>query len=132
MAENQQEKLFCMNGNALREGDLVMVLLEKPVLTGFVTKIETSLLGKEPHGVITVTGTIRMQFDPRKPQIMRQTAKLVDPRSEQLVNALADAANKAGLRPSLPSDADLDAVAKEKEAGEKTTGPSLVITDKEA
>lgn len=128
MAENQQEKLFCMNGNVLREGDLVMVLLEKPVLTGFVTKIETSLLGKEPHGVITVTGTIRMQFDPRKPQIMRQTAKLVDPRSEALIQELTRRAAES----KLPSSADLDHVVDEKEASEKTTGPSLVITDKEA
>jgi hypothetical protein len=120
-----------MNGNILREGDLVMVLLEKPALVGFINKINTpSILtnrDKNPIGTMTVAGTITLPFDPSKINILRQTAKLVDPNSETLINAIMSGAKnaKAAALTPLPSAADLDAVEKEKEAVEKT-GPSLV------
>lgn len=134
MATDQKEEraslLRDMNGNSIREGDLVMVLLEKPVLVGFVSEIkEPSVLTsreKNPPGVITVTGTIKIPFAPNQLQILRQTAKLVDPRSEALIDALTKHAETNTTETKLPSSADLDRVAEEKEAGEKTTGLVLV------
>ncbi len=84
--------LVDMNGNELREGDLVMVQLEKPMLVGFITKIdEPSILTKEKRpGVMTVTGTVRLAFIPRQRQSMGQIAKLVDPRAKSFVAAIAE------------------------------------------
>jgi hypothetical protein len=105
-----------MNGNGLREGDLVIVLLEKPVLVGFITAIkEPSVLtarDKNPPGVLTVTGTISIPFAPNQIQFLRQTAKLVDPRSEALVNALSGIAD-------IP-------LTKKEPTAENSVGPSLV------
>ncbi len=96
--EEKVSLLRDMNGNPLREHDLVMVLLEKPVLVGFISEIkEPSILtnrDKNPVGVITVTGTIKLQFKPNEVQFMRQTAKLVDPRSDALVNSLMNDVRK--------------------------------------
>jgi hypothetical protein len=109
-----------MNGNALRQGDLVMVLLEKPVLVGFISEIaEPSILtarDKNPPGVITITGTIKLPFAPNVIQILRQTAKLVDPRSEALVNALTQHVNASHADVELPT----------KKEAEPKPGPSLV------
>ena len=124
--DQEQEKVSLlrdMNGNALREGDLVMVLLEKPVLVGFISEIkEPSVLttrDKNPPGVLTITGTIKIPFAPNVLQILRQTAKLVDPRSEALVAALtrhvAEGVGAANMK--LP---------KKEPVVENPTGPSLV------
>ena len=122
--DQEQEKISLlrdMNGNVLREGDLVMVLLEKPVLVGFISEIkEPSVLTsreKNPPGVLTVTGTIKIPFAPNQLQILRQTAKLVDPRAEALVDAITKHVNAGAAGIELPP---------KKEASEKTTGPSLV------
>ena len=106
-----------MNGNVIRQGDLVMVLLEKPVLVGFISSIEEpSILtsrDKNPPGVLTITGTIKIPFAPNVLQILRQTAKLVDPRSEALVDAL-----------SAMADAQLP--TKKEPTAENSVGPSIV------
>ena len=112
-----------MNGNALRQGDLVMVLLEKPVLVGFISEItEPSILttrDKNPPGVLVVTGTIRIPFAPNVVQILRQTAKLVDPRSETLVAALMHRSQASAADIKLPPPED-------KKEAEQQPGPSLV------
>jgi hypothetical protein len=129
METNSEEVILLrdMNGNALRQGDLVMVLLEKPILVGFITEIkEPSIIDpkeKNAPGVVVITGTTRIPFAPRRLQILGQTVKLVDPRAEALVDAITKHVDKNA---TLPSVADLDAVAKEKEASEQTTGPTLV------
>ena len=128
MEKNQTEErsvyLRDMNGNVLRQGDLVMVLLEKPVLVGFISEItEPSILttrDKNPPGVLVVTGTIRIPFAPNVVQILRQTAKLVDPRSEALVGALMQHV-KAGT-----ADIELPPPSENKKEAESKPGPSLV------
>lgn len=130
---NEENKLRDMNGNLLREGDLVMVMLDKPFCTGYITSIDVpSILsaGKAnpTTGIISVQALVRMAFDPRVMQVMRQVAKVVDPRAEAL---LAHMMNKsqtgtAAADIKLPSAADLDKVFDEKEAAEKTSGPTLV------
>ena len=129
MAINTEEEkvnlLHDMNSNELREGDLVMVLLEKPILVGFITKIdEPSVLTKEKRpGIITVTGTTKLMFAPRQIQYMQQVAKLVDPRANALVNAIAEQVNKAHAHASVNTD--------KKESGattENVSGPTLVTT----
>ena len=111
-----------MNGNVIRQGDLVMVLLEKPVLVGFISSIEEpSILtsrDKNPPGVLTITGTIKIPFAPNVLQILRQTAKLVDPRAEALVDAITKRVN-AGA-------ADVELPPKKEPVVENPTGPSLV------
>lgn len=139
MATDQTEEraslLRDMNGNALREGDLVMVLLEKPVLVGFISEIkEPSVLttrDKNPPGVLTVTGTIKIPFAPNQLQILRQTAKLVDPRAEGLINAITDSVNKGRLNPEQPIGvatipADIKLPTKKEPVVENPTGSSLV------
>jgi|HubBroStandDraft_2_1064218.scaffolds.fasta_scaffold148610_2 hypothetical protein len=124
MATNSEEALSLlkdMNGNSLREGDLVMVLLEKPVLVGFIAEIrEPSVLtsrDKNPMGVMTVKGQISIPFNPKQIQFLRQTAKLVDPRAEALVAAIAveSGMGAAGKKENGTSDP-------------KATGPTLVPT----
>ncbi len=111
-----------MNGNNLRQGDLVMVLLEKPVLVGFVSEIkEPSILtsrDKNPPGVLTVTGTIKIPFAPNVLQILRQTAKLVDPRSEALVDAITRHVDE--------NNADIKLPKREEPTVENPAGPTLV------
>jgi hypothetical protein len=116
MANNSEEEgkvnlLRDMNSNDLREGDLVLVLLEKPILVGFITQIdEPSVLTKEKRpGVITVTGTVKLPFVPRQLQYMQQVVKLVDPRANALVNALSAQINK-----------------EQASAAKKESGPTLV------
>jgi len=117
MATDQKEEkvslLRDMNGNSLREGDLVMVLLEKPVLVGFIAEIkEPSILtnrDKNPVGVLTVKGQISLPFQVNQLTFLRQTAKLVDPRSEALVAAITQMAK-----------------TKEEPVVENPTGPALI------
>lgn len=124
--DTENSKLRDMNGNSLRDGDLVMVLLEKPVLVGIVQLTTPSALlakDKNPFGVIKVIGNVSIPFDPAKMQIMRQIAKLVDPRAEALVEAIAsnEQVRRAAAVP-LP----------EKEpAVESPAGPILVSDSKD-
>lgn len=137
MAEDTQEVnslLKDMNGNSLREGDLVMVLLEKPVLVGFITKLHTpSILtskDKSQPGIMTVTGTVSIPFNPRSASFLQQAAKLVDPRAENLVNAIADSfrnrktSGSAGLHADINIHKSED--QNENEADDKKPGPALV------
>ena len=125
MASDQTEEraslLRDMNNNALRKGDLVMVLLEKPMLVGFISEIvEPSIVtarDKNQPGVLVVTGTIRIPFAPNVLQILRQTAKLVDPRAEALVDAITKHVNAGAADVELP---------KKEPVVEKPTGPTLV------
>ena len=130
--DSENSFLKDMNGNALREGDFVMILLDKPILVGFVTEIrEPSVItsrDKNPPGIITITGTVRLPYQGNVLQVFRQVAKLLDPRSEGLVQALLNHAKSGAADIKLPSSADLDAVADEKEAADKTSGPTLVPT----
>ena len=120
--EERASLLRDMNMNQLREGDLVMVLLEKPVLVGFISEIkEPSVItsrDKNQPGVLTITGTVKIPFAPNVLQILRQTAKLVDPRAEALVDALT--------RHSGASHADVELPTKKEPVVENPTGPSLV------
>lgn len=112
--------LHDMNGNELREGDLVMVQLEKPMLIGFITKVdEPSILTKEKRpGVVTVTGTVRLPFVPRQRQIMGQVAKLVNPAAEAFVNKLSESIRQGVVKKESVSESGADG---------KATGPTLVV-----
>lgn len=121
MASDQEQvagKVTDMNGNKLRKGDLVMVILDKPMLTGFITNIEEKLLQKNPIGVITITGTLRIPYRPDVPQVLGQTAKLVDPRGEALVAAMM-----GEQREAVPVKANGPILITDKEE-EKPTFPS--------
>ena len=112
-----------MNGNVLREGDLVMVILEKPVLVGFITKINTPSIitgaNKSQPGIMSVAGTVSIPFNPRQVNLLQQTAKLVDPRAETLVNAIADSVRRGRADVKLPE-------TESGTEGVKATGPTLV------
>lgn len=137
MADVTEEKIILlrdMNGNPLREGDLVMVILEKPLLVGFITELkEPSILtnrDKNPMGVMTVSGTIRLPFPPNQMHILKQTAKLVDPHSDALINALMNKSKEqreaAGMK--LPDPPTLTPVAKPNgKEPEATTAPGPVL-----
>lgn len=92
-----------MNGNPLREGDLVMILLEKPALVGFITEMQTpSVLtskAEQAPGIMVVNGRISIPFDPRRAQYLRQTAKLVNPGAENFVNKIMDKLKGPGGEP---------------------------------
>ncbi|SRR5260370_34478111 len=118
--EGQVVLLHDMNSNELREGDLVIVLLEKPILVGFISKIEEpSILTKEKRpGIITITGATKLMFIPRQPQYLQNVAKLVNPHAESFVNAIAD---------KIRQGADASVHKKENETeGPKANGPTLV------
>ena len=120
--EERTSLLRDMNNNTLRQGDLVMVLLEKPMLVGFISEIvEPSIItsrDKNQPGVLVVTGTIKIPFAPNVLQILRQTAKLVDPRAEALVDAITKHVGASHAVVELPP--------KKEPVVENSTGPSLV------
>jgi hypothetical protein len=132
---NQQEqeapaKLRDMNGNPLRQGDLVMVLLEKPMLVGFITEInEPSILttrSKDQIGVITVTGTVKLMFKPTEIQMMRQMAKLVDPNSEALISAIMQHAKTGAADIHLPPKVEAEKQEPAPAQPQAEAGPRLV------
>jgi len=102
MATDKQEEVASllkdMNGNSVREGDLVMVILDKPVVAGYVVAVkEPSLLvpNKQPQpGVVTIHGIVNIGFRPGQLTILGNVAKLVHPQSEAVVDAIADAVKK--------------------------------------
>jgi hypothetical protein len=140
MAEDKIENevaslLRDMNGNVLRKGDLVLVMLEKPILVGFIADIkEPSILtnrDKNPVGVVTVQGSVRLPFKPNQVQILAQTAKLVDPRAESFVNALAQQVKQGAKQKEEAIDLDALAknvlgVTKKSEVEENKLDPTLV------
>lgn len=105
MATDKQEEvnspLRDMNGNTIREGDLVMVILDKPVVAGFVVSVrEPSVLTprkEQQHGVVTIHGIVNIGFRPGQITIMGNVAKLVHPQSQAIVEAVAEGVRKPSL-----------------------------------
>jgi hypothetical protein len=87
-----------MNGNVVREGDLVMVILDKPCVAGYVVSVrEPSVLTptkQQQPGVITIHGIVSIGFRPGQVTILGNVAKLVHPQSDAIVEAVADAVKK--------------------------------------
>lgn len=97
MAQDKQEErssnLIDMNGNKLHEGDLVMVILDKPCVAGYIVKIEEpSVLvptKQQKPGILRVHGIVNIAFQPGRPKLIGHIAKLVHPMSEAIVDAVA-------------------------------------------
>ena len=87
-----------MNGNSVREGDLVMVILDKPMVAGYVVAVkEPSLLvpNKQTQpGVVTIHGIVNIGFRSGQLTILGNVAKLVHPQSEAVVDAIAESVKK--------------------------------------
>lgn len=104
MSDQDKSKLLDMNGNKLRVGDLVMVHLQRPFVMGNIVDITTpSILTKDlSMGVVTIQAMVQLTYDPRKPQILQSVAKMVDPRSEAIVEALSAHVNRDAADMKLP------------------------------
>lgn len=102
MATDKQEEvnspLRDMNGNIVREGDLVMVILDKPVVAGYVVSVrEPSVLTptkQQQPGVVTIHGIVNIGFRPGQITVLGSVAKLVHPQSQALVDSIAEQTKK--------------------------------------